>query len=153
MHFDQRYIKRQYTLLAVGKKELGWDDDFYRDVFLVKHGATADKKGRISATTMNPTQLTRAVHAMRQAGFVTKPPHTANGSTDWRSPRIKKITAIWCALADAGVVHNRSEATMEKWCRGITKKAWLRWATAHDLNNCIEALKSWAAREHVELQH
>lgn len=138
-----------YTLLAVGKKQLGMDEDDYR-LFLVKHGATK-KNGRVSASTMTIGQLETAIEAMKRAGFKPVRKSVVSSLSDWRVPRIKKITALWCTLADAGVVKSRNESSMQRWCAGITKKAKLEWATAQDLNNCIEGLKSWAAREHVKL--
>lgn len=146
---DERF--RLYRLLAIGQKQLGWDDEFYRDVFLVKHGAT-EKGGRISASTLDLPGLEAALADMMRCGFVPKAKRGSVAAvSDWRKPRIKKITAVWCALADAGVVRNRTEAAMVKWCARITGKAKLQWARPDDLNNCIEALKGWALREGVEL--
>lgn len=136
--------KRYQTLLAVGKRELGWDDDTYR-LFLAHHGATI-MAGKYSALTMSVGQLVAAVEAMKAKGFTIK-----KRSAPWRQPRIDKITAIWIALFDAGIVHDRSERAMVKWCAGITKKARLEWASGMDLNNCIEGLKAWAMRERVKL--
>ncbi|MBL1321540.1 MAG: regulatory protein GemA [Methylophaga sp.] len=142
-------INKCYTLLAVGKNYLQMDDDFYRDEFLVQHGATK-KNGRVSASTMDIHQLHAALHSMKLLGFTPKKKATTRIS-DWRTPRINKITAIWFAMHKAGIVNNPSKTAMQKWCSTVTKKAQLEWVTATDLNNCIEALKSWAAREHVKL--
>lgn len=141
-----------YTLLAVGKKQLGWDDEFYRDVFLVKYGATK-VNGRVSASTLEFGKLHEAVEAMKRSGFKPVKKGASSRMSDWRVPRIKKITALWFSLHKAEVIKNPSEIAMQKWCASITKKAKLEWATATDLNNCIEALKSWAHREHVKLEH
>jgi len=140
-----------YTLLAVGKKQLGWDDEFYRDVFLVRFGATK-VNGRISASTLEFGKLHEAVESMKKSGFKPVKKGITSGINDWRTPRIKKITAIWFALHKSEVIKNPSEIAMQKWCASITKKARLEWATATDLNSCIEALKSWASREHVKLE-
>lgn len=138
-----------FTLLAIGKSQLGWDDEFYRDVFLVNHGATK-KGGRVSASTMDINQLHHALESMRRSGFKPKK-QSKPSSTDWRIARIKKITALWFALHKAGIVRDSSELAMQRWCSTLTKKAKLEWTQSADLNNCIEALKSWAKREHVEL--
>jgi len=140
-----------FTLLAVGKSFLCWDDDFYRDVFLVKHGAT-EKDGRISASTMDINQLHAALQAMKTLGFTPKAKKQVKpSSTDWRIARTKKITALWFVLHKAGIVRDSSELAMQRWCMSVTKKAKLDWASSQDLNKCIEALKSWANREHVKL--
>lgn len=139
-----------YTLLAVGKKQLCMDEDTYR-AFLKNHGAK-DVNGRTSASSMDFSDLYKAVEAMKQAGFVPAKKGIAQHSNDWRSARIKKITAIWFALHKAGVVKDISDKAMQNWCASITKKPVLKWATSSDLNHCIEALKSWAARERVKLK-
>lgn len=145
--------QRCFTLLAIGKKDLGWDDDFYRDEFLPLHGATKNN-GRFSASTMDIHQLHSALEAMKQSGFKPKSKKSASGNlSNWRTARIKKITALWLALHKAGIVREPSEVAMQRWCSSLTKKAKLDWAQSADLNNCIEALKSWAKREHVELDH
>lgn len=139
-----------YRLLQVAKRDLHMEDEDYR-ALLARHGAT-DKDGRISASTMQPWQLDNALKEMKEKGF--KPTgSTKRQATRWRKPRIDKITALWCALADAGVVRDRSEAAMLKWCARITRKARLEWANDNDFNACIEGLKSWAARERVKLEN
>lgn len=148
---------RYYTMmLNIGKADLGWEEDFYRNTFLKRHGAT-DKNGKISAATMNITQLRLAFAEMKRMGFIPKKKAGDNNNSesmsDWRDGRIKKITALWCALADAGVVKDRSEKAMQHWCSRLTHKAVLQWATSNGLNNCIEALKNWAEREHVRIQY
>jgi phage gp16-like protein len=137
---------RFYTLLSVGKKELGMDEDEFRS-FLKIHGARS-VDGKISRTTMSIGQLSLAVEAMRAKGFRPKKKNITD-IRDWRKPRIELITKLWNKLADAGVVKNRSEKSMQKWCARVTKKALLEWCTSNDLNNCVEALKSWCAREHI----
>lgn len=134
--------ERHYRLLQVGKRELGMDDADYRE--LLRRNGAKEKNGKYSATTMAVGELMQAVAEMRQKGFKPK-----KGNTTWRDPRIKKITAIWIALADAGVVRDRSEAAMIKWCSRITNKARLEWAGSNELNACVEGLKEWARREEV----
>ena len=81
----------------------------------------------------------------------TKSKTSKASPSDWRAARIAKITALWCALADAGVVRGRGESAMVKWCARLTHKARLEWASSNDLNQCIEGLKDWAQREGVKL--
>jgi phage gp16-like protein len=140
---------RYYALLQLGKKQLCMDENTYRD-FLAVNGAK-EKDGHISASTMHIGDLVKAVSVMQVLGF--KPTRQSNVArmSNWRLPRIKKITALWCALADAGVVHDRGEAAMERFCVNLMRSDHLRWATTAELNQCIEALKSWAQRENVEL--
>jgi phage gp16-like protein len=147
---------RYCQLLAIGKAQLGWDEEFYRGIWLPLQGATKDAKGRYSATTMTIGQLCQAVERMKDSGF--KP--TGNGgkrfthaNKDWRAPRIAKLNAMWLAMAEAGVVQDESQDALEKWCKNHHKKDRLQWACAQELNACIEQLKAWARRCNVKLNH
>lgn len=139
-----------YTLLAIGKKQLGMDEDAYRD-FLSDHGATM-KGDKISASTMHIGDLEKAVSAMKTLGFKPARKSKPKNNNDWRLRMTNKITAIWCALYDAGVVHNKSSIAMERWCASVTKVAKMEWYESKDYNRCIEGLKSWAKREAVKLR-
>jgi phage gp16-like protein len=141
---------RLYRLLAVARREVGMSEDDYRQM-LTSYGARADADGYVSATTMSLTDLERALAHMKHVGFRPRK-RAVHNATDWRQPRIAKITALWCTLADAGVVRDRSERAMLRWCAGVTKRARLEWATSQDLNRCVEGLRSWAQRERVVLR-
>lgn len=143
---------RYYKLLEVGKRQLQMDDEDFRTL-LQRHGAKL-VDGKPSRTTMAIGDLVAAVEEMKSKGFTPRAKkNSVTSLSDWRKPRIKKITAIWCALADAGVVRDRSEAAMVKWCFRLSQKARLEWATSQNLNDCIEALKDWARREKVKLEN
>lgn len=140
-------IPQLYKLLAIGKRELEWSDDYYR-LWLAEHGAK-EKDGRISATTMSFKQLFAAYQDMRKKGFQARR-HNAGTSlrtAAWRKGMIGKLNAMWCELHDLGHVQNRSEASMARWCcnqvKGLER---LEWATSHQLNMAIEAMKGWRAR-------
>jgi len=138
-----------YTLLQVGKSNLQMSEKDYR-AFLHKHGARKDAKGRFSGTTMSIKQLLDALDDMKSQGFVPKR-SSKLGNDNWRAPRIRKITALWCALADTGEVHERGYQSMERWCRSLIKTSKLEWAGGQGLNDCIEALKSWCHRKGVAI--
>lgn len=142
---------RYYTLLQVGNQELArnrkdWDEAAYRGL-LARHGAT-EHKGRFSASTMATTQLDAALQELKQLGFKPRAaqprskPRWDKSNHDWRAPRIKKLNAMWIALADAGVIKNRSEQAMHRWCENqvhdLTK---LEWATTEQLNQAVEMMK------------
>ncbi len=139
-----------YTLLAVGKKQLGWDEATYRE-HLKLHGAVAHNN-RYSASSMPIAGMINAIKAMQTAGFTPKRQQTIT-RLQWRAPRIRKITALWCTLADAGEVRERGYASMERWCRTVIKTNKLEWADGKGLNDCIEALKSWCQRKGVALKN
>lgn len=142
---------RLYKLLRVGKTELRMDEDAYR-ALLARHGAK-EKDGRASATTMPEHGLLSAVAEMKAKGFRPKPGR-GSAANAARSKRglIAKITALWCTLADAGVVRDRGEVAMVRWCARHTSVANLQWAAPADLVKCIESLKRWAQRERIKLR-
>jgi len=139
---------KYYGLLQIGKKTLTMDEDTYRK-FLQQHGAK-NKGDRISASTMKLGELVAAVADMEKMGF-KRTRKSAINVNNWRKPRLNKITALWCTLADAGVVRNRSEMAMHDFCSKQMKSDKLQWASAGDLNKCIEALKGMAKREGVNI--
>jgi phage gp16-like protein len=143
------YRHHLYRVLMAGKRCLSMEEEDYRKI-LERNGASliGDK---YSATTMTIDGLKAAIDEMRAKGFTPQGKTLATAAA-WRKPRIAKITAIWCALADAGVVKNRGEAAMVKFCARITGKARLEWAESEDLNNCIQALRAWAKNTGVKLE-
>ena len=135
--------QKHYATLNICKKKLGWNESKYRG-YLRDHGALI-KGNKYSASTMDDLQLARAVRDIRMLA-------DNSNISDWRNGLIAKITAIWCAMADAGVVHNRSDMAMRKFCARHIKAAKLEWADRQELNRIIETLKQWAAREGVTLK-
>lgn len=146
--------QRLYKLLQVQNRELhkqlaGWTDDDYR-YLLATCGATV-RDGKPSATTMSISQMETALNALRvKGGKQDDTPHAAF-SRDKR-PRINKLMALWHALADAGVVQQRSLQAMMAWCEnnvpGINK---LVWADTMALNKAIEMLKGFAKSRGVKV--
>ncbi|MBL4783008.1 MAG: regulatory protein GemA [Porticoccaceae bacterium] len=146
--------QRLYKLLAVGNRDLqsqrhGFCDEDYRAI-LQQCGAT-EKKGKISATTMTVPELEGALTRLKNLGFKVR--RLPRVKADWRAPRIAKLNAMWFAMADAGVVHDRSQEAMQAFCctkvRTLSK---LQWATTQQLNQCVEMLKKYADRTNVKLR-
>lgn len=146
--------RQLYRLLAIGNAQLtktvaGWDDDVYRDI--LRQCGAAESNGRYSATTMRIDQLETALERLKRSGFKPKPARHRMAKS--KQGLIRKLTAIWIQLAEAGVVRDRSEAAMLKFAYRHTNSARLEWATTADLSTAVEALKSWASREGVALQN
>ena len=150
--------KRFYTLLQVGKAELGWDDEFYYGIFLPSMGAGKKPDGKYSASTLSNTQLFSAVERMKDKGFKVKQKSgnvsvSADGlrkvqavSTLADDGQSRKIRALWLELHAVGHVRNKSESSLlgyVKACTGIDRLEWLSTAQA---SNVIERLKKWLKR-------
>lgn len=143
--------RRLYKLLAVANRELstlrpGWTDDDYR--IILKNCGASLKNGKYSATTLTDSQLDEALKQLKIRGFKVRR-DTKNDT--WRAPRIAKLNALWCLLAEAGVVRNSSSFALENYCKhrvGLTR---LQWATSEQLNKAIEELKQWCNRCNVQM--
>ena len=146
--FDRKHY---YALLAVGKKELDWDDAFYRGIWLPQQGATPSQLGRYSPTTLSNAQLVAAVEVMKKLGFKIKPkqdqvgakPSTRKLADDAQS---KKIRALWLELHAVGKVRNPSEESLCKYIKRMTNIDALQWLDTAQASGVIEALKKWLAR-------
>lgn len=136
-----------YKLLGMAKNSLSLSDADYRQL-LEKNGGKPDATGRVSAKSLNHDGLAKTLHDLQLKGAVLGKPQ-ANA---WRKPRLAKANAIWHALADAGVVHDRSTQALDAFVAGrVPGVTHLRWATSEQLNTVIEMLKRFAARANVRL--
>lgn len=131
--------RRDLALIHIAAKAAGLDDADYRT--LLREVAGVDSARDLDAAGR------RAVLARLRPGGAE-----VRSIRDWRTPRIAKIRRLWGLLAEAGVLRQPGEAAMRRFCARQTGVARLEWASGEALNRCIEALKSWAAREHVEVQ-
>jgi len=137
--------KNYYTLLQVGKADLGWDDEFYYGIWLPMQGATL-KAGRYSATTMNIGQLCQAVETMKKAGFKVKHSNDKSARKLAGDAQSQKIRALWLDMHNQGIVRNPSEASLAAYVKRLTGVEALQWLTTGQAGGVIEALKKWQNR-------
>jgi phage gp16-like protein len=135
-----------YTLLHVGKQQLGWDEEFYRGIWLPMQGASKDKEGRYSASTLDIGQLYKAVEEMKRLGFKVK----AKADTSRRAlagdPQSKLIRALWLELHELGAVRSPSESSLANYVKRQTGVEDLHWLSSAQSSQVIEALKLWRKR-------
>lgn len=140
--------KKCYTLLQVGKAELGWDDEFYYGIWLPMQGATL-KNGKYSASTLSIGQLFQAVEVMKKAGFKVKTP-AANGNQKSRpladDGQSKKLRALWLEMHTQGFVKDPSEASLCRWVKREIGVDALQWLSTNQASQLIERLKKWQQR-------
>lgn len=129
-----------YTLLQVGKAELGWDDDFYYDVWLPQQGATA-VKGRISATSLSLGQLDLALAAMRKSGF--KPKFTGATRKLASDAQSRKMRALWLELHAHGIVNNPAESALAHFAKRMYHVDALEWISGAEASKVIVGLEKW----------
>ncbi len=120
--------KHHYQLLQIGKNALGWDDEFYRGIWLPRQGAVPDQHGRYSATSLSNAQLRSALQTMKNLGFNVKPkskPDMVDTTASVRKladdGQSKKIRALWLQLHDAKKVNDPSERALINWAKGQFK--------------------------------
>lgn len=145
------YRNKQLQLLAIGKQQLGWDDEFYRGIWLPQMGATPDENRHYSAKSLSNTQLFKAVEEMKRLGFkvqnknAAKKPRQQHRTMD-DHPQSKKIRALWLELHTAGKVRNPSEASLAAYVKRQTGVEALQWLDTAQAARVIESLKKWLAR-------
>jgi phage gp16-like protein len=138
--------KHYYTLLAIGKDQLGWDDEFYYGIWLPMQGATL-KDGKYSASTMTIGQLCQAVETMKKQGFKVK--HNKDKSVRKLAgdAQSKKIRALWLEMHAQGIVRDSSEASLNAYVKRLTQVEALQWLNTEQAGRVIEALKQWQKRK------
>lgn len=122
--------------VKIAQKELGLDDDTYRDVL---EAVT----GRRSAADCTDAQLGRMLEHFQSKGFKAKP--SAKGAAD--HPAAKKARAMWISLHQLGAVRDPSERALEAFARRQLRCERLQWADQGLTYKLIEALKAMAERE------
>lgn len=123
------------TLLAkvhIAKKDLRLDDSDYRDV--VERVA-----GVRSSAALDVTQLDALLRELARLGF--KPKKASS------KPHVRKVFAIWNAMAEDGIVTDRSREALSAFCKRMAGVDNPEWMTPDAAAIVIEALKAWRGRE------
>jgi phage gp16-like protein len=133
--------KKLYAKLHIAKKQLGLDDDAWRD--LVERAT-----GERSLKALTDDQLTRLVEECRRLGF--KPAKQSKPLAAGRE--IRKARALWLSLWHLGVIPDPSEEALAGFARRVTGGrdlglSALQWVRGEDAFALIEALKERAARD------
>lgn len=130
--------------IHIARKDLGLEDDDYRDVIeRVSKGRTR------SAGQLSQAALHDLLAEFRRLGW--KPKAAALGRGAASDPQSKKVRALWLALAEAGVVRDKSEKALRSYVHRMTGRDDLRFCDPAEKWRLIESLKSWAVREGVEI--
>lgn len=146
------------SLLArihIAKKELGLDDDIYRDcVELIS--------GQRSASKLTIAQLTALVKHFQSKGWSAKSSTAKNSKnktgsryrTTSKRPMVRKVYVLWKILYQAGKVTAKRP---DGYVRRMTKTTErpdgvgnVEWLTDEDAYAVIEGLKKWIRREGLE---
>lgn len=127
-------------LIHAAKKKLSMQDDSYRAILLQIGGKT-------SAAELSDAKLEQVLAHMKKCGFVVQAKGSKRALAD--DAQSTKIRALWLALADAGVVHNRSETALAAFVKKMTGVEALQWLSSAQASRVIEHLKKWQTRAGV----
>lgn len=131
---QQRLRKSRIRLIHTAKRELGLDDDAYRDLL-------ARETGQRSAKDLDLDQLGAVVEALRRAGFRAKP-----RVSTLKEPQHRLVAALWRELHQAGAVADGSARALSAFVRRQTGIERLEWLPSAEAAKVVEALKAWRAR-------
>lgn len=125
-------------MIHVARKELGLDEEGYRDVL---YGAT--NGATTSLREMSDRQLQAVVAKMKALGFQAKP----KGST-LQGVYAPKLLALWLSAWNLGVVRSPDQNALIAFVDRQTGISHVRWVRDRaDAMKAIEALKKWISRE------
>lgn len=142
--------KRLLTLVHVGRRELGLDEEDYRALLESVTGAR-------SAKGLKAAQLEAVVTAMKGLGFKVKGNTTGRRSppsaAHVQAPEVRKLRAIWITMKNDGLLHDGSEDALGSFIRRMTANAnggaginRAEWLTSIQAERVLEALKKWHIR-------
>ncbi|MCX8506500.1 MAG: regulatory protein GemA [Alphaproteobacteria bacterium] len=115
------------------------EDEAWRD-FL------AATVGERSCRAMTDKQLGLVLDKLRKMGA---PPAE---NRRYENPQARLAHSLWIQLGKLGVLRNRSNGALDKYCEKQCGISSLHWVTdPQDFDKLIEALKSWLYREQSQL--
>ena len=136
--YPTRYAeqKREIQLIKIAQKQLGMDDDAYRDILF-----TLTRKR--SSTELDFAERKKVLDHMESCGFKRTKPQPRKLADD---PQSKMIRALWLNLHEAGKVRNPSESALAAFVKRQSGRDALQWLTSKEASSVIEDLKKWLAR-------
>lgn len=124
--------------IHLAKKDLGWDDDQYREILWsvcrVRSSAKLDFAGR-----------KRLLDHIAKCGWKARPGGTGRALA--ADPQSKMIRGLWLELHELGYVRDPSEAALSSWLRRETRVQALQWLEPAQAQRTIEKLKQWRDRD------
>jgi len=129
-------------VVHVAKRELGLDEEAYRDVL---QSAT----GKRSTSDMAEFELRRLLDHLKTCGFKVKSARKSARKHDVpmdQHEQSRKIRALWLQLADMGIIRDPSEAALCRWIKRETSVEAMAWLDVDQASRCIEKLKKWSQR-------
>ena len=136
----------QYAKINSACKELGID----------KYEILMDRYGLETSKKLTPGQVKDLLSYFMNLGWKVKRKKKEKNKKKKNSPsysdaQMRMVVGLWITLADAGVIHDRSDPALQKYVKRMTKVDNLRWCSSFELGRLIESLKAIGKREGVTL--
>lgn len=124
--------------LHIAKKELGLDDDTWRDLL-------ERETGKRSSKDMSDGERGRVLDVLKSQGFKPASRSSRKGLEGKYAP---KLQALWIAGWNLGLIGNRDDMALLAFVKRQTGIDHTRFLRYHDdATKAIEALKKWLARD------
>ena len=130
-------------LIHVGKKQLGLDDDLYREVLESCTGKTSSK-------LLSIPQLESVLTRMKQLGFQVESKDKAGVKNLADDAQSKLIRHLWLQLHNAGQVRNSSEKALAKFVENKVGVSALQFLSTKNADMIITHLRQWCKRCGIE---
>lgn len=130
-------------LIHVGKKQLGLDDDLYREVL-------KSTTGKNSSKLLTVQQLEVVLDRMKQLGFTVESKEKTGVKTLADDAQSKLIRHLWLQLHEAGKIRNGSEQALAKFVENRVHVSALQFLSTKHANMIINHLREWCKREGIE---
>ena len=130
-------------LIHVGKKQLGLDDDLYREVL----ESTTEKN---SSKLLTVQQLETVLDRMKQLGFTVEAKEKTGVKNLADDAQSKLIRHLWLQLHTAGQIRNGSEQALAKFVENRVHVSALQFLSSHHADMIINHLREWCKRCGIE---
>ena len=128
--------KREVRLIKIAQRELGSDDETYRDMLWnlakVRSASDLDWQGR-----------KKVLDHMKKSGFKVK---SSAANRNAAAPTYRKIRALWTEMHVAGVIQHDTDAAVQAYVKRLTAVDDYQFLNQHQIVTVIESLKRWQRR-------
>ncbi len=135
-----RLRRSQIAAIQIAKKQVGLDDDTYRDL-------CEEVTGKRSSAKMNSDERGQLLDALRKAG-AKRPEKRVRVEEDDKGGYLSVIKAIWLDLHALGEVRDDSDEALRRYVKRMTGIDHFRWLDGKKANHVINCLNEW--RDRVE---
>jgi len=131
-------INTRYAKLRIAQKQLGLDEDAYRD-------RLERETGKRSAKEMTVAELDKVLAGFKRDGFRPTPSRTGK-ATSFR-PEVRKVFAMWKNLDDQGKLRaGGSRESLRAFVKRMTGVDDPNFLSGPQAGVVIEGLKAWGKR-------